>query len=146
MIVLPTAELILILDELIKATNALDNCLVGLFENDYNPTPATSLADLIEPAGTGLDFPGYARTPALIWGRPFVGTDGVAIVLSNDVQFDCTGPSAVNIYGYFLVRTAIVGPPAVPAHLVFAERFPVPIPVTSALSSVALWPRFTFGQ
>lgn len=146
MIVLPTAELILILDELVKAGNALDGALVGLFENPISPTPATALADLIEPAGSGTDFPGYARSAALVWGRPFVGTDGVAIVLSNDVQFDCTGPSNVNIYGYMLIKPAVVGPPAVPAHLIFAEAFPSPIPVMSALSSVALWPRFTFGQ
>jgi hypothetical protein len=52
----------------------------------------------------------------------------------------------VNMFGYFLYKAAVTGPPAVPAHVVFAERFPTPIPVQTALSAVALWPRFTFGQ
>jgi hypothetical protein len=146
MIVLPTAQLILILEEMVATGNVLDACHVRLFENDISPTPSSVLADFTEPAGSGTDFPGYAPSAALVWAAPFVGTDGVAIVLSDAVQFNCTGPSEANIFGYFLYKAAVTGPPAVPAHVVFAERFPTPIPVQTALSAVALWPRFTFGQ
>jgi hypothetical protein len=89
-------------------------------QNNIQPGPGDDISAYVE-----ADFDGYGPKIGLTWGVPFNGVGGFASVQAENVEIVATGDTKSNsCYGYYLIKPAVAGPPAVPELLVAAERFP----------------------
>lgn len=132
MIVVPTGISIEILEELIAAGNLFDGALVKLFQNDFQPTKDSILADF-----TVATFSGYAASAAVAWSGPVLNTAGQPVIIGDLKLFTGTSPFTVSntIYGYYVVDTA-------GTKLLWAERFALSQIIAAAGQSVQVVPTF----
>lgn len=130
MLTFPASVSLAALTELIDTGNLLDGVKVGLFQNDFNPTTLTVLADL-NPA----DFHGYALSSAVVWGAPYYDQAGVPTVAGGQKQFTATTPLAGSqvIYGYYLVDGA-------GTTLIAAARFETPLNILVVGNAIIVVP------
>lgn len=135
-IVLPTSRKISILEGMIGMGGALESVVIGLYKNDFSPTPSSVVGDF-----TAADFDGYALSAELVWGEVFLDEEGNAITLAQLLQFHADSPFTEpnTIYGYYAVDAGGGG-------LIYSERFEDPVPIASADDAVIFTPAFRLGQ
>jgi hypothetical protein len=112
------------LDGVLTTLNAAS--YLGVFSNNYTPTPASVWADLTE-----ATFSGYGRINlAGLWGSSGAIMDGEYKSDLPAQTFTGTG-SSQTVYGWFVIDAT--------PHLWLAQNFPAPISVTSGVNfSIAL--------
>lgn len=118
MIVLAKSAL---LDAVVAVTTALSGShKVALFKNDYTPTIATVIGDLVE-----ADYDGYAAVTNSGWLPAAWATQGAAIqYMDTPAVFQPTGSVVTNvIYGWYFYKTGT------PNVYIMGERFSSPIPM-----------------
>lgn len=132
MIQVPTAITLEILAALIDTGGEFDGAKVRLFQNDFQPSKDSVIADF-----TPADFTGYATSSAIVWPDPIISPDGIPYIIGDLKLFTGTGPFSVSntIYGYYIVDGA-------GTKLLWAERFDEAQVVAAAGQSVQVVPTF----
>lgn len=114
-------------DDSVAAGNTYDLAEVYLFKTPVVITDQTTLADL-----TVADYTGYAAQPVAAWASSYIAPDGTIQRDGGRLLFTPTGDAVPNtIYGWALVKPAVVGPPAVPAYLLAAMLLDEPVVLNS---------------
>ena len=112
----------------------LINCVVKLWQNDIQPTPATVLADLTE-----ADFSGYLAETVLALLPAYLDPGGGASAQIATVQFNHDGGAVANVCFGFSVETA-------GGVLILVGRFEDGVPMVQAGDSIPLDIKFNFGN
>ncbi len=104
-----------------------------LYQNNLTPTVNTNLADLEE-----ATFSGYAFAAIAAWNPVYVDPQNLATVLGGLVTFVQTADTITNtIYGAFYLDGG--------GALIWAYRFPSPVPMPGAGSTLPIVPKYQFG-
>lgn len=116
MLVIPNARLTAMLSQE-RSVLTGSGCILRLFTNDFQPTPASAIADFIE-----ATFTGYAsQSLGTDWTAAAIISPGVARMNTSIRTFSFTGGSgSQTIYGFYAVNTAVTS-------LMFSKRFASPI-------------------
>jgi len=116
-------------------TAILDGGSMRLYQNDYTPTAATTLADLTE-----ADFTGYAAVTLTTWSGVYLTAAGYAAVNSPLASFRPVAPFTVGnqIYGIFIRDVA--------GALVLAQRFDDPVSMVDGNGLLDLIYRYSWGN
>lgn len=132
---LPDVQALAVLDAITAAaTGVFDGAKVVLFQNDADLAPGMGLGDL-----TLASFDGYAISGAVVWAAAGYDSLGNVIVVGGMKTFTCDDITAPNdVWGWALVDAAA-------AVLLWARKFPAPIPVTLAGQSILVLPLLTLG-
>lgn len=130
-IIYDKAERKVIAGKITGAGGPLDTATVKLFTGNVTVGPNMELADFVEPV-----FPGYAAVGPLVWGAPFIDSNGVAVQTAGCKQFTCNAApdEPEMIYGYFLTTGAG------PYVLAGAVRFAQPVLVARADQAIHVEP------
>ncbi len=112
----------------------LVNCEVNLFQNDYQPVPATVLADL-----TVATFSGYAAEVVAALLPAYLDPIGGASAQIGTIQFDHSGGVVSNIIFGFWAENA-------GGDLIMVGRFENPIPMAALGDAIPLDVKFNFGN
>jgi len=97
---------------------------ISLFKNDHVPAFTDTIADY-----TPADFSGYVGPTALAWGSAFVNGSDQGEIDALPVTWTHTGGATANtIYGIYVLSSA--------GDLIYAERFPAPLAITSIGDSI----------
>lgn len=132
--VVPSAELVTILEELIDTGNALDAVKLILFANNITPNKNTVLADLTQPT-----FTGYAVFGPVVWGSVMRDVDGTAIVVGGSHPFVCSGGTPTDIiYGWALTNSG-------GTVLIKAAVLATPVPITGPETGIVVVPWFRYS-
>jgi len=130
MMVMRAAILLELLQQKIDADGVFEEWCVKLFQNDVTPTRDTVIGDL-----DIATFTGYTSPAAVVFGDPFINSEGNAEVLGGQVQFTQTGTTITNtVYGYYVTDTA-------GTKLLAAERFATPRTMDAANKAIIIVPR-----
>lgn len=134
MLVVMKSACLTMLTQLVDTGMPLDGLLVKLFQNNVEPSPNDVAAEY-----DAADFAGYAASTAIVWGTPFLDSDGKATVVGDSKQFTSTGPTPSNtIYGYYVTTAANV--------LVYAERFATPVLIDADDQAIVVVPEFQLSD
>lgn len=98
--VMPSAQLLAGLNQLLAAGGPFDTLTLGLYQNNEVPSRASVIADF-----DAADFHGYAAVAAIGFTAAFYDVDGTALSMGDATAFIATsgGPlNPQNIYGYVL--------------------------------------------
>lgn len=107
---------------------ALAECKIHLVKVDFDASPRTLLADLVE-----ADYGGYTVPVTLVWDTPILEPDGSVTVQAAEHEFLGDGTGAPNtIFGWYLSIPPVVGPPAVAEQLLAVERVATPFALGAA--------------
>lgn len=112
----------------------LNGAKVRLFKNDISPGPDTVLANLVT-----ADYGGYADSPAVVWSAGDTDFDDRAVLVGASQNFAPTDSVTPNtIYGYCIMDSTST-------NLLFAERFPNSVDLTSPADILVIVPMFRAG-
>lgn len=125
MIVLGQAAMLDAIDAITVALSGSHK--IGLFKNDYTPTPLTVFADVIE-----ADYTGYAAVTNSGWLAAFWASQGAAAqYMDTPALFQPTGTTVTNIiHGWFYYKTGT------PNEYVMGERFDAPKSMLSPVDQI----------
>ena len=115
--------------------DSADPLKLKLFKNDHVPAVTDYEGDYTE-----ADFSGYDDTdPDLVWGAAFVNGDGKGEIDATAKTFTHDGGATDNtIYGAYVTTQD--------DRLIYAERFPAPIVMDTAASSIPYTAKLTGVQ
>lgn len=87
-----------------------------VYRNDYTPTDATTLGDLVVEPDVRIYQSPFRALPPIVWGVPHSRDDGDAEVSSENIVVQLRLPSVLaSIYGWFALDDT--------AGLAFSQRF-----------------------
>lgn len=119
----------------------LHGAKIMLFTAPVLVTENVQLTDLTE-----ATFTGYAEVAVPAWSAPYVDPNGNAFVDGGGTLFQPTDAVIQEtIYGFAIVSTAVVGPPAIPVQVVYLETFATPVPLTDATKGVVVDVSIPYG-
>lgn len=128
-LILTKAQKAALLTAMTATGGILESTKVILFQNDYQPTEDTVLADL-----TVATYTGYAAATTGTWGAVQELPTGQLRRTAQHSQFNPTGTATTNtIFGYGLTNSA-------GDTLIGALRFDEPKPMTNALDAIIVEP------
>lgn len=114
-----------------SVTNVVIPGSVALFTNNFTPVPS-----MIPGSFTEATWTGYSRASSVPWTTPAL-TGDIAYSDSGTLTFTVTsGGTGNTCYGYFVMND-------VNSHVIFAERFDVPITVVDGVA-IVITIRFRF--
>ncbi len=108
---------------------------IGLFTNNFTPTPDTKLADLVE-----ATFTGYAQVAIGTLSSPYIDPASNQEVIdgANATFIAAAGMTPTVIYGAFIVDTAGTA-------LLGVEKFAAPVNLTEAGQGISYVPTLSSG-
>jgi len=135
-VALPNGQAVVVLNAITAAaTGPFDGAKVVLFQSNTTLLPTTVLADL-----TICDFSGYATSSAIVWADAGFDAQGDVLVTGGTKSFARTAGAVSNdVYGYALVDGTAT-------DLLWARKFPQPIPMAVVGQTLIVLPVLTLGQ
>jgi hypothetical protein len=132
--VIPSAQRLAVLTELISSTNAFASPTAILYQNNVALSARTVPADL-----TVATYVGYANVVAPAWETPYIDTDGSALVFSTNQTIVCTSNATPNtIYGWALLKSDL-------SKLWAAGAFSTPIGIANPGDAVTFLPALRYS-
>lgn len=132
--VIPSMQRLAALTALIATSAPFAAPTVGLYANSVPLNPSTTLAGL-NPA----TFVGYAATVGMVWGTPYIDSDGSALVFGTVITQVCTAPTTPNtIYGFYLTDSGVT-------LLKAAYAFLTPVGIVAADQAVTFLPALRYS-
>lgn len=131
-VVIPNSTGIAILTALIDTGALLDGAVLRLFQNNINPGPENVVGDFVS-----ADFSGYAPSTTVVWGTPYLQSDGTANVAGDLKLFVADDPLIVTntIYGWFLTNAG-------GTVLLASYRFSDPVAISLPLQALPVVPSY----
>lgn len=117
--------------DVLTSASTMTTWTLKLFQNDTVPAFTDTIADYVE-----CDFAGYVAGTPIAWGAPIINGSNQGELNGTQINFTHDGGSTGNtVYGIFVVDVG--------GNLLYAERFPAPISMTTAGDTIPYVPRFT---
>jgi|HubBroStandDraft_4_1064222.scaffolds.fasta_scaffold38059_1 hypothetical protein len=132
--VIPALQRLAVLEAIIAALAPFAAPTVILYQNAVSLAPTTALADL-----TPATFVGYAATVGMVWGTPYIDSDGSALVFGALITQICTSAATPNtIYGYALTNVGVT-------LLLAAYQFATPQGIAVVDAAVSFLPALRYS-
>lgn len=104
---------------------------IHLYKNNHVPAFTDTILDFTE-----ADFSGYGSSILLAWGAAVINSGVQALIATPPVSWTrSSGPTSNTVYGVYVTNVA--------GDLMYAERFPAPISMTSNGDTISYEPLCT---
>lgn len=112
------------------------NPYLKLYQNNFTPTPSSTLASFTEATFDGY---GEGTVAAAGWSAPFLVSGNRYVCTAPSITWVSTGATPSNtVYGWYLVDHGV-------ANVLYAEAFPTPVVVSQAGIGITVQPILSMG-